>query len=62
MFSGSADFRETEWPRGAEFIEFADVLIENPGTISPEVDGTTSSWPEGWRVRITDDGGTLERG
>jgi hypothetical protein len=62
VFSGSADFGETKWPQGAEFIEFADVRIENPAMTSLGVGAAPSSWPEGWRVKITDGTGTLERG
>jgi hypothetical protein len=62
VFAGSVDFRETKWPQGTESIEFEGVLVEHPEMTSPEGDAATSSWPEGWRVKITDDHGTLERG
>ncbi|MGW6933535.1 pentapeptide repeat-containing protein [Lentzea sp. NPDC054927] len=61
VFAGSADFRNAEWISETATAEFQDTVVENPETTSPEVDASSSIWPDGWCLDTTGDHATLKR-
>lgn len=55
-FSGSVEFADAEYERGAQSIDLADVRVEDPDAVSPEVTNAPSTWPPGWVVEPRQDG------